>query len=98
MFISFYFYIFVLSIKVKLNKIKMRVTNKNTGLSFILSPKESADFFYAKNAKGEFINPPENYTIKDESKEISQFQFYLMIISFIALGYASIYLFLHLNY
>ncbi len=76
----------------------MRVTNKNTGISFILSPKETADFFYAKNANGKFINQKEDYTIKDETKEISQFKFYLMIVSMIALVYASFYLYLQLNF
>jgi hypothetical protein len=76
----------------------MRVTEKQTGISFNLTPKESADFFYMKNKDGEFINNFDEYIIHNPKTEISQFQFYLMIISFIALGYASIYLFLHLNY
>ena len=76
----------------------MRVTNKNTGLSFILSPKESADFFYAKNAKGEYINKPENYSFNDKTKEVSQLKFVLCCIGLMGLVISSFLLHIHLNY
>jgi hypothetical protein len=43
----------------------LKLTNKQTGHSFNLSPKEAADFFCTKNARKEFINPFEKYLIKD---------------------------------
>ena len=41
----------------------MKFTSKKTGKSFIISGKAAADFLYAKNAKGEFINDLNNYYI-----------------------------------
>jgi hypothetical protein len=43
----------------------LRLTNKQTGHTFNLSPKEAADFFYTKNARKEFINPSEKYVIQN---------------------------------
>ena len=77
---------------------KMRLTNKTTGSSFNLSPKEAAAFFYAKNAKGKFINVSEEYIIQDPKKEISPLKFWLGCMALLALGYASLYLFLQFNY
>ena len=68
----------------------MRFTSKKTGHSFNLSGKGAADFFYAKNAKGEFVN--------DDSKEISDFKYYLCLFSMMALMVASAFLHIHLNY
>ena len=76
----------------------MRLTNRKTGKSFNLSPKEIADFFYAKNAKGEYINDTEEYSLKDNSNEISTFKFFLGCLGLIALVYGSFYLFLQFNY
>ena len=76
----------------------MLITNKDTGSSFNLSPKETADFFYTKNAKGKYINSRQDYTIKDNKKEISDIKFFLAIIGLLALSYASFYLFLQFNY
>ena len=45
----------------------MKITNKHTGFSFNLSEEQAADFFYCKNAKGEYINKSEDYTIEDEN-------------------------------
>ena len=76
----------------------MRLTNKQTGISFNLNSKEAADFFYMKNDKGEFINHSRDYIIKDTCREISSFKFFLGCIALISLCYASFYLFLYLNY
>ena len=38
----------------------MKITNKHTGFSFNLSEQQAADFFYCKNAKGEYINKSED--------------------------------------
>lgn len=76
----------------------MRLTNKQTGISFNLNPKQTADFFYMKDDKGEYINQFEEYIIQDTCKEISTFKFFLCIIGIISLGYASFYLFLQFNY
>jgi hypothetical protein len=48
----------------------LKLTNKQTGHSFNLSPKEAADFFCKKNARKEFINPFEKYLIKDTNNEV----------------------------
>ena len=76
----------------------MKLTNKETGITFTLTPKEAADFFYMKDNKGQFINWKEEYIIDYRDNEISNFKFCLIITSLIALGYASIYLFLQFNY
>ena len=76
----------------------MKITNKHTGFSFNLNPKETADFFYAKNAKGEFINKSEDYKIEDTYKEISTFRFFLLIVGLVALTYCSLYLYFQWNY
>ena len=76
----------------------MKITNKKTGHSFNLSGKGAADFFYAKNAKGEFINSIDNYIVNDDSKEISDFKYYLCLASMMFLMVASAFLHIHLNY
>jgi hypothetical protein len=76
----------------------MKVTNKQTGFSFILSPKETADFFYSKNAKGKFNNPPEDYKIEDFDRSISNTKFYFACAGIFALTIASFLLHLYLNY
>ena len=76
----------------------MKLTNKETGITFTLTPKEAADFFYMKDNKGQFINWKEQYIIDYRDNEISNFKFFLIITSLLALGYASIYLFLQFNY
>ena len=57
--------------KLKTKNKMLRLTNKQTGHSFNLSPKEAADFFCKKNARKEFINPFEKYLIKDTNKNFS---------------------------
>ena len=77
---------------------KMKLTNKKTGHSFNLSGKGAADFFYSKNAKGEYINLGDDYSIDDETNEISQIKFFLCCFGLIALVLGSFLLHLHLNY
>ena len=76
----------------------MRLTNKETGISFSLNPKEAADFFYLKNDKGEYINKSEDYTIEDERNEISTFKFFIAMAGLVALTYCSLYLYFQWNY
>tara|TARA_R110002096_G_scaffold264872_1_gene458390 strand:- start:588 stop:818 length:231 start_codon:yes stop_codon:yes gene_type:complete len=76
----------------------MKLTNKKTGHSFNLSGKGAADFFYAKNAKGEFINNKDHYSINDNKNEISQLKYFLTCFSLVALSLASFLLYLRLNY
>ena len=87
-----YFYLILIK------QIKMKITNKQTGSSFILSPKETADFFYSKNAKGQFNNSPENYNIVDTDREISNTKFYFASVGLLILIISSFLLHLHLNY
>tara|TARA_R100000654_G_scaffold66887_1_gene95312 strand:+ start:430 stop:657 length:228 start_codon:yes stop_codon:yes gene_type:complete len=75
----------------------MKITSKKTGHTFYLSKKEAADFFYTKNARGQYINTSEDYTIESEDN-ISNFKFYTNIVLLFALGYASLYLYLQFNY
>ena len=76
----------------------LKLTNKQTGHSFNLSPKEAADFFYTKNARKEFINPSEKYVIQNISNEVSTFKFWLCCIALILLFMGSILLHIQLNY
>ena len=76
----------------------MKITNKHTGFSFNLNPKETADFFYAKNAKGEYINTRKDYKIEDERNEISTFKFFIAMAGLVALTYCSLYLFFQWNF
>ena len=76
----------------------MRLTNKNTGNSFNLNPKETSDFFYAKNGKGKFINDKDNYILKDTCSEVSTLNFFLGCTIMILLFFTSVYLFFYLNY
>tara|TARA_R110002020_G_scaffold388426_1_gene599083 strand:- start:325 stop:555 length:231 start_codon:yes stop_codon:yes gene_type:complete len=76
----------------------MKITNKKTGHSFNLSGKGAADFFYAKNAKGEYINKTEHYSLNDDSNEISQIKFFLCCFGLLGLSLGSFLLYLHLNY
>ena len=76
----------------------MKITNKKTGHSFNLSGKGAADFFYAKNANGEYINKPENYSLNDKTKEVSQLKFVLCCIGLMGLVISSFLLHIHLNY
>tara|TARA_R110001599_G_scaffold208946_1_gene406195 strand:- start:13 stop:243 length:231 start_codon:yes stop_codon:yes gene_type:complete len=76
----------------------MKITNKQTGFSFILSPKETADFFYSKNAKGKFINTSEDYNIEDTDRKISNVKFYIVCIGLVVISVSSFLLHLHLNY
>jgi hypothetical protein len=61
----------------------LKLTNKQTGHSFNLSPKEAADFFCKKNARKEFINPFEKYLIKDTNNEVGKAQFIFCCIALI---------------
>ena len=76
----------------------MRLTNKNTGISFNLTPKEAADFFCMTDKDGNLINYIEEYERKDTCKEISSLKFYLGMTGLIALCYVSFYLYLQFNY
>tara|TARA_R110002020_G_scaffold128003_1_gene286994 strand:+ start:262 stop:492 length:231 start_codon:yes stop_codon:yes gene_type:complete len=76
----------------------MKITNKKTGHSFNLSGKGAADFFYAKNAKGKYINQTEDYTLSDDSNEISQVKFFLCCAALLAISLGSFLLHIHLNY
>ena len=75
----------------------MRLTNKNTGHSFRLNPEQSAKFWYAKNANGEYINSKDDYSIEEES-EINDIQFYLLTFALIGLSIASFILYIQWNY
>tara|TARA_R100001530_G_scaffold96038_2_gene66801 strand:+ start:51 stop:281 length:231 start_codon:yes stop_codon:yes gene_type:complete len=76
----------------------MKITNKKTGHSFNLSGKGAADFFYAKNAKGEFINTSENYIVGDTKDKISDFKYYLCLAAMMVLMVSAAFLHIHLNY
>ena len=76
----------------------MRLTNKKTGHSFNLSGKGAADFFYAKNAKGQYINLEKDYSFDDDTNDISQTKFFLCCLGLFALVVASVLLHFHLNY
>jgi hypothetical protein len=78
----------------------MRLTNKETGISFSLTPVKALDFFNMKNDKGEYINQLEEYFIdyNENCKEISTFRFFLGMIGILVLAYACFYLFLQWNY
>jgi hypothetical protein len=76
----------------------MKITNKKTGHSFNLSGKGAADFFYSKNANGQYINLEEDYSIDDSTNEISQAKFVLCCLGLVALVISSFLLHLHLNY
>ena len=76
----------------------MRITNKKTGHSFNLSGKGAADFFNAKNANGEYINKTEDYSLNDNSNEVSQVKFFLCCVGLVGLVLGSFLLHLHLNY
>ena len=75
----------------------MKITSKKTGKSFIISGKAAADFLYAKNAKGEFINDLNNYFI-DKKDDISQVKFYLGCVAMSILFIGSVLLHIQLNY
>jgi len=75
----------------------MKFTSKKTGKSFIISGKAAADFLYAKNAKGEFINDLNNYYI-NKKDDISQVKFFLGCVGMTMLAIGSILLHLQWNY
>ena len=75
----------------------MKITNKHTGYSFNLSEKQTANFFYTKNAKGEYINSSEDYTIENES-DISDTRHYITCIGLFLLMVASGLLHIQWNY
>ena len=81
-----------------LNNNKMKIKNKLTGNSFNLSSKEAADFFYAKNARKEYINTLEDYEIEDKSEEISDGKFYFLCVCLSFIMFSSFLLYLNLNY
>tara|TARA_R110002020_G_scaffold101523_10_gene239099 strand:- start:1145 stop:1375 length:231 start_codon:yes stop_codon:yes gene_type:complete len=76
----------------------MKITNKNTGDSFNLSGKAAADFWYSKNARGEYINKREDYIVGDTSGQISDFKYYLCLAAMMVLMVSSAFLHIHLNY
>ena len=75
----------------------MKFTSKKTGKAFIIRGKAAADFLYAKNAKGEFINDLNNYFI-DKKDDISQVKFYLGCVAMGILFIGSVLLHIQLNY
>ena len=75
----------------------MKFTSKKTGKSFIITGKAAADFLYAKNAKGEFINDLNNYYI-NKKDDISQVKFFLGCVGMTMLAIGSILLHLQWNF
>ena len=76
----------------------MKITNRKTGHTFNASPKEAADFFYAKNARGQYINNVDNYVIDDNKNEISNLKFFLGCVGMFVLLFSSFMLHIYLNY
>ena len=76
----------------------MKLTSKKTGKSFNLSGKGAADFFYAKNARGQYINDVDNYVIDDNKNEISNLKFFLGCVGMLVLLFSSFMLHIYLNY
>ena len=72
-----------------------KLTHKLTGHSFKLSFVETADFFYKKNANGEYINLFEDYQL-EEVKKID-YDFWLLTISTTIMAFISLYYFLKWN-
>ena len=77
---------------------KMKLTNKKTGHSFNLSGKGAADFFYSKNANGQYINLEEDYSIDNDTNDISQTKFFFCCLGLFVLVISSFLLHIHLNY
>ena len=79
----------------------MKFTSKKTGLSFNLSGKGAADFFYAKvynqDGRVKYLNQISDYYI-DDKDEISQTKFFFLCVGLILLFAGSILLHIHLNY
>ncbi len=81
----------------------MKITSKKTGLSFNLSGKGAADFFYAKvfnqDGRVKYLNKIDDYYIDiDDKDEISQTKFFFLCVGLILLFAGSILLYIHLNY
>ena len=72
-----------------------KLTHNKTGHSFKLSFVETADFFYKKNANGEYINFLEDYKL-EEVKKID-YDFWLLTISTTIMACISVYYFLKCN-
>ena len=75
----------------------MKFTSKKTGKSFIISGKAAADFIFAKNARGEYINILEDYYI-DQQDGISKVKFFLGCVGMTLLAIGSILLHLQWNF
>ena len=75
----------------------MKFTSKKTGKSFIISGKAAADFVFAKNARGEYINLLEDYYI-DQQDNVSQVKFFLGCVAMSLLFIGSVLLHIQLNY
>ena len=75
----------------------MKFTSKKTGKSFIISGKAAADFVFAKNARGEYINLLEDYYI-DQQDDVSQVKFFLGCVGMTLLAVRSILLHLQWNF
>jgi len=75
----------------------MKFTSKKTGKSFIISGKAAADFVFAKNARGEYINLLEEYYI-DQQDNVSQVKFFLGCVGMSLLFIGSVLLHIQLNY
>ena len=57
-----------------------KLTNKLTGHSFKLSFKETGEFFFKKNAYGEYINWLSDYEL-EQVQEYTDFVFWTLMIS-----------------
>ena len=75
----------------------MKFTSKKTGKSFIITGKAAADFLYAKNARGQFINDLDSYYI-NKKDDISQVKFFLGCVGMTLLAIGSILLHLQWNF
>ena len=73
-----------------------KLTNTKTGHSFKMSYQETADFFYKKNAYGDYINFLEDYDLEEQST-LTDLVFYSGMFGSITHSVFSIYLFLKWN-
>jgi len=72
-----------------------KLTHNKTGHSFKMSFKETADFFYTKNAHGEYINWLEDYELEEVRK--IDYEFLLLLTSTTIISFVCLYYFLKWN-
>ena len=75
----------------------MKFTSKKTGKSFVLTSKSAADFMFAKNARGEYINRLDDYYVEKQDG-ISKIKFFLGCVGMTMLAVGSILLHLQWNF